>query len=54
MHKYKINYKNKNKCIFQLSEDKYVSKTNIQESYGAGSMGSTIEDLAKAKVLDLI
>ncbi len=38
---------------YQLSEDKYVSKTNIQESYGAGSMGSTIEDLAKwVNVLD--
>lgn len=37
-----------NKAIgYQFSNDKYISNTSIQESYGAGSMGSTIEDLAK-------
>lgn len=37
-----------NKAIgYQLSNNEYISSTSIQESYGAGSMGSTIEDLAK-------
>lgn len=38
----------KNKAIeYQLSNGEYITNTSTQESYGAGSMASTVEDLAK-------
>jgi CubicO group peptidase (beta-lactamase class C family) len=32
---------------YQFTDGKYVSNTSTQESYGAGSMASTVEDLTK-------
>ena len=32
---------------YQFANGKYVSNTSIQESYGAGSMASTVEDISK-------
>ncbi|MQP23928.1 serine hydrolase [Flavobacterium sp. LMO8] len=38
----------KNKAIgHQLSSGEYITNASIQESYGAGSMASTVEDLVK-------
>jgi len=37
-----------NKAVgYQFIDGKYVSNTSLQESYGAGSMASTIEDISK-------
>ena len=32
---------------YQFTDGKYISKTSSQESYGAGSMASTVEDILK-------